>query len=32
MFIWGSDTTEEKYWNDIYELEKSFREQKEEED
>ena len=32
MFIWGVDTTEEKYWNDIYELEKSFREPKEEED
>jgi hypothetical protein len=32
MFIWGADTTEEKYWNDIYELEKLRREQKEEEE
>jgi hypothetical protein len=32
MFIWGVDTTEEKYWNDIYELEKLRREQKEEEE
>jgi hypothetical protein len=31
MFIWGVDTTEEKYWDDIYELEKLRREQKEEE-
>ena len=32
MFIWGADTTEEKYWDDIYELEKMRREQKEEEE
>ncbi len=32
MFIWGVDTTEEKYWDDIYELEKMRREQKEEEE
>ena len=32
MFIWGADTTEEKYWDDIYELEKLRREQKEEEE
>jgi hypothetical protein len=32
MFIWGVDTTEEKYWDDIYELEKLRREQKEEEE
>jgi hypothetical protein len=32
MFIWGADTTEEKYWNAIYEIEKSLREQKEEEE
>jgi hypothetical protein len=32
MFIWGADTTEEKYWNTIYEIEKSLREQKEEEE
>jgi len=31
MFIWGVDTTEEKYWDDIYELKKLRREQKEEE-
>jgi len=28
----GADTTEEKYWDDIYELEKLRREQKEEEE
>jgi hypothetical protein len=32
IFIWGVDTTEEKYWDDIYELEKMRREQKEEEE
>jgi len=32
IFIWGADTTEEKYWDDIYELEKMRREQKEEEE
>jgi len=32
MFIWGVDTTEEKYWDDIYELEKMRRERKEEEE
>ena len=32
MFIWGADTTEEKYWDDIYELEKIRREEKEEEE
>ena len=32
MFIWGADTTEEKYWDDIYKLEKLRREQKEEEE
>jgi hypothetical protein len=32
MFIWGVDTTEKKYWDDIYELEKLRREQKEEEE
>jgi hypothetical protein len=32
LFIWGADTTEEKYWDDIYEIEKSRREQKEDED
>jgi hypothetical protein len=32
MFIWGADTTEEKYWDAIYELEKLRREQKEKEE
>lgn len=24
LFIWGNDTTEEKYWKEIYEQEKAF--------
>jgi hypothetical protein len=29
MFIWGMNTTEEEYWNSMYEWEKLHREQKE---
>lgn len=25
-FLWASDTTEERYWSDIYEQEKLFKE------
>ena len=32
LFIWGMNTTEEEYWNSMYEWEKSHREQKEEEE
>jgi len=31
IFICGMDTTEEEYWDKVYEWEKSFREKKEEE-
>jgi hypothetical protein len=32
LFIWGMNTTEEEYWNSMYEWEKSYREQKEDEE
>jgi hypothetical protein len=32
MFIWGADTTEEKYWNSMYEWEKTYRIQIEKEE
>jgi hypothetical protein len=32
MFIWGMNTTEEEYWNSMYEWEKLHREQKKEEE
>lgn len=32
MFIWGMDTTEEAYWNSMYEWEKTYRIQIEKEE
>lgn len=28
LFIWGNNTTDEEYWNEVYETEKSVRENK----
>lgn len=27
LFIWGNETTEEDYWEEIYQQEKEFRQQ-----
>lgn len=32
LFIWGTMTTENQYWNDVYELEKSIRERRDDDD
>mgnify|MGYP001575279770 CR=1 FL=1 len=29
LFIWGNSTTQEKYWEEIYEQEKAFKKEEE---